>query len=362
MLVRAVNSVGDGAASAGMDGMPIALPGQPVIDSVVRSNQTLTAVAHLADNGGSPITAWQYSTDNGSSWATASTSTSPLTLTTLSSDAGARLANGTGYALQLRAVTTVGTGPASATTIVAPASAPAAPSIALTAGDGNIAVAFALGTDGGSPVTNLDYSLDGGAHWVDPGTLSSPFTIISLDNGTSYSVMLRADNAIGNGLPSVPASTTPRTVPGAPGSVVAVSNSSSADVSWAAPSVTGGAAISGYTATAYSSGTSTTAISSCTTTGATSCSIPSLTNGTAYYVAVSAANTAGSGTASAPRVLVTPLARPAAPTLTGLTMGDGSISAAFAAGAAGDRSITGYQYSTDGGTTWVTAGSTAARS
>ena len=93
--------------------------------------------------------------------------------------------------------------------------------------------------------------------------------------------------------------------------------------------------------------------------GALSCSIPSLSNGTAYYVAVSATNTAGTGAASAPRVLVTPLARPAAPTLTGLTMGDGSISVAFSAGAAGDRSIAGYQYSTDGGTTWATAGSTS---
>jgi titin len=354
VLVRAVNSIGDGAASAGVDGTPVALPGQPTIDSVVRSNQTLTAVAHLADNGGSPITAWQYSTDNGASWATASSPTSPLTLTTLSSDSRARLANGTGYALQLRAVTAVGTGPASATTIVAPAAVPAAPSIALTAGDGNIAVAFALGADGGSPVTNLEYSLDGGAHWVDPGTLSSPFTIVSLSNGTAYAVMLRADNAIGDGAPSVPASTTPRTVPGAPNSVAAVSNSSSADVTWVAPSVTGGAPISGYTASAYSSGTSTTPISSCTTT-ATSCSINSLSNGTAYYLAVSASNSAGTGASSAPRVLVTPLARPAAPTLTGLSTGDSSISVAFTAGAAGDRSITGYQYSTDGGTSWAAA-------
>ena len=267
VLVRAVNSVGEGTASAGADGTPVALPGQPVIDSVVRSNQTLTAAAHLVDNGGSPITAWQYSTDSGVSWATAAASTSPLTLTALSSDAGMRLANGTGYALQLRAVTAVGTGPASATTIVAPASAPVAPSIALTAGDGSVAVAFSLGTDGGSPVTNLEYSLDGGAHWVDPGTLSSPFTITSLTNGTAYALILRADNAIGNGLPSVPASTTPHTVPGAPGSVAAVSNSSSADISWVAPSTTGGASISGYTATAYSDGTTATAISSCTTAG-----------------------------------------------------------------------------------------------
>jgi hypothetical protein len=355
--LRALNGVGTGAASAAVNGTPVALPGQPVISAVVRSNQTLTTSVTLADNGGSPITAWQYSTDAGATWATAPGTVSPLSLTALSSNTSVRLANGTGYAVQLRAVTAVGTGPASATTIVAPASAPTAPSIALTAGNGSLSVAFTLGTDGGSPVTGLEYSLDGGASWVSTGTLSSPFTIGGLSNGTAYGVMLRADNAIGNGAASVPASTTPRTVPGAPLSVAAVSNSASANVSWSAPSSTGGSPVTGYTATAYATSTSTAAVSSCTTVGATLCTIPSLSNGTAYYVEVTASNAAGTGMASAPRELVTPLARPAAPTLGALTMGDGTISAPFTAGSAGDRAITGYQYSVDGGLSWQAASS-----
>ncbi len=353
--VEAINSVGIGAASASVSGTPVGLPGQPSIGSVVRSNQTLTASVSLADNGGSPITAWQYSTDGGATWATASGTSSPLTITALSSNTATRLSNGTGYALQVRAVTAIGTGPASATTIVAPASAPAAPSIAVTPGSGLISVAFTLGTDGGSPITELDYSLDGGTTWITPGTLSSPFSISGLTNGTAYSVLLRADNAIGSGAPSVPASTAPRTVPGAPTSVAAVSDTNSADVSWSVPASNGGSTITGYTASAYTSGTAATAVSSCTTTGATSCSITGLTDGTAYYVQVTAANVAGTGAASTPRVLVTPLARPAAPTLSSLTMGDGSTSVAFTAGNAGDDPITGYQYSLDGGSTWQTA-------
>lgn len=358
VIVRAVNSVGNGAPSAGVGGTPATLPGAPDIDSVVRSNQTLTTAVHLDADGGSPLTGWQYSTDGGSTWADASGTSSPLTLTALSADTATRLANGTGYALQVRAVTAVGAGPASATTIVAPASVPAAPSVALTAGESSISVAFSLSTDGGSPLTALDYSLDNGAHWVDPGTLSSPFTIAPLTNGTSYSLIMRADNAIGHGASSAPASATPRTIPGAPTSVTAVSDSASADVGWSAPSDDGGGPITGYTASAYTSSASATAVSSCTTTGATDCSIPSLVNGTAYYIAVAATNDAGTGPASAPRVLVTPLARPAAPTLSGLTVGDASISVSFSAGSAGDRPITGYQYSTDGGTTWSAAGGT----
>jgi predicted RNA-binding protein with TRAM domain len=356
--VRAVNSVGNGAASTAGHGTPVTLPGQPVITGVVRSNQTLTTAVALADNGGSSVTAWQYSTDGGATWATASGTTSPLALTALSSNTAVRLANGTGYAVQLRAVTAVGTGPASATTIVAPAAAPTAPSIALTAGDASVSVAFTLGTDGGSPLTQLEYSLDGGTSWISTGTMSSPFTISGLSNGTSYSVLLRADNAIGTGAASVPASTTPRTVPGAPLSVVAVSNSASADVSWTAPTSNGGSAITGYSVAAYATSTSTTAISTCTTAGTAACSLTGLTNGTAYYVAVTASNAAGSGPGSAPRVLVTPLARPAAPTLNSLTMGDSTISATFTAGSAGDRAITGYQYSVDGGVSWQAASGT----
>jgi titin len=353
--VRAVNSVGDGPASAAVTGTPVALPGQALIDSVVRSNQTLTSAVRVTDDGGAAISAWQYSTDGGATWATASGTASPLTLTVLSSATSTRLANGTGYALQVRAINAVGTGPASATTIVAPASAPSAPAVALTAGNGSIAVAFTLGTDGGSPVTALEYSFDGGSHWVDPGTLSSPFTIASLTNGTGYSLLLRVDNAIGDGASSVPASTTPRTVPGAPASVAAVSNGGSADISWSAPIATGGAAITGYTATAYLSGTATSSALSCTTAGATSCTITGLTNRTVYYVAVTATNAAGTGAASAPRVPVTPLARPSAPTLSSLTVGDGTISIAFSAGAIGDGTLTGYQYSIDGGVTWAAA-------
>ncbi|MFC5500769.1 fibronectin type III domain-containing protein [Lysinimonas soli] len=357
--VRASNSVGDGAASAAVNGTPVDLPGQAVIHSVVRSDRTLTASVVVTDDGGSPITAWQYSTDGGATWATVSGTASPLALTVQSSDGTTRLSNGTGYALAVRAVTAIGTGPASATTTVAPASAPAAPAIALTAGDARVTVAFTLGADGGSPVDRIEYTLDAGSHWIDPGTLSSPFTITGLGNGTGYGVQLRAHNAIGAGAASVTASTTPRTVPGAPAAVSATSNSASADVAWSAPSSTGGAAISGYTATAYASGTATTAISSCTTSGALLCTIPGLSNNTAYYVAVSAGNVAGTGAESAPRVLVTPLARPAAPTLTGLTMGDGSIGVAFTAGSSGDRAISSYQYSVDGGSTWAAASGTS---
>jgi titin len=141
--------------------------------------------------------------------------------------------------------------------------------------------------------------------------------------------------------------------------VIAGSDGGSADVSWSAPATDGGAAITGYTATAYASSVSATPVASCTTAGATACSITGLTNRTAYYVAVTAANAAGIGAASAPRTIVTPLARPSAPTLSGVTVGDGSLSAAFSAGAIGDGTLVRYEYSVDGGATWAAASGTS---
>ncbi|WP_123736447.1 MULTISPECIES: fibronectin type III domain-containing protein [unclassified Rathayibacter] len=88
--------------------------------------------------------------------------------------------------------------------------------------------------------------------------------------------------------------------PGAPTAVTAAAGDAEATVSWTAPSDTGGAAISGYTATATPGG------ASCTTTGATTCVIPGLTNDTAYTVAVTATNSAGTSLASSASETFTP--------------------------------------------------------
>ena len=356
VIVRAVNAVGPSDPSGSLTATPATVPGQPAVTTTSRGNGSISVTWSQASDGGSAVTGYQYSTDGGTTWSTTVAADEPLVITTLSTNGVTPVTNGTQYPVEIRAVNAVGISSASTPVSVSPAAAPGAPAVALTAGNGSLTVQFTLADNGGSPVTGYDYSLDGGP-FVSTGTSGTSFTVTGLTNGTRYTVSVRADNAIGDGTPSNPVPGTPATVPDAPTTVLASSDSAAADVSWTEPAGNGGSPVTGYRATAYTtvSGT-TTAGTPCTTTApTTACIITGLTNGTVYYVAVTATNAQGTGVSSSPRVSVTPIARPSAPTITAANSGDTYLSVAFTAGAAGGDPITAYQYSLDGGTTWTTA-------
>lgn len=101
----------------------------------------------------------------------------------------------------------------------------------------------------------------------------------------------------------------PTTVPSAPGRPTLTSGDRSLSVSWAAPSQTGGAAITGYTATA------TPGARTCTTTGLRKCVITGLINGTTYSVRVTARNRVGTSPPS-PSASAKPAAAVATPAIT----------------------------------------------
>jgi hypothetical protein len=357
VTVEAENQQGFSASSAAVSATPATVPGQPTITTTTRGNQSIMVAFSAPSTGGSPILSYQYSTDGGATWTTATASSSPLVITALSTNGVTPIANGTSYPVEIRAVNAMGDSLASSSVNVAPASAPGAPTVTLTPGNGVIAVGVSVTNNGGSPVTGIDYSLNGGA-FVSTGTTGSSFTIPGLTNGTVYTVSVRADNTIGSGTPSVPASATPITVPGAPLDVIAASDAGSADIVWTAPASNGGSPITGYTATAYTSSAGTTTAGTACTTATLACTITGLSNGTTYYIGVVATNVAGSGSVSNPLQSVTPLARPGAPTLTGITSGDSYLSVSFTAGTAGGDPISSYQYSLNGGTTWTTAAGT----
>ena len=88
---------------------------------------------------------------------------------------------------------------------------PVAPTITSVVGtNGSLSVSFASGADGGSPITNYKYSIDGTNYIaLNPATTSSPFIISGLTNATTYSVTIKAVNVIGDSLNSNTVNGTP---------------------------------------------------------------------------------------------------------------------------------------------------------
>ncbi|MBI1349895.1 MAG: S8 family serine peptidase [Actinomycetales bacterium] len=134
------------------------------------------------------------------------------------------------------------------------------------------------------------------------------------------------------------------TAPGAPTGVAAGAATAAADVSWSAPASDGGAAITGYTASAYATSSGGAAVATCTT-STLSCTIAGLAGGTAYYVEVVATNSQGDGPASSPRSPVTPSAAsaPSAPLSVAAASGNTTAEISWSAPTSdGGTAITGY--------------------
>lgn len=223
--IRARNQYGAGSAAmantvdsesgATTNVLSIAAPTVPDAPRNVVSSGALPGVITVAfdppaSDGGSPVIRYEYSMNNGLTWETAgSVPSSPLTI--------AGQAAGT-YQLKLRAVNDVGAGGESSSSSVTVITVPPFPPTlgAVVAGNEQLAITFTAPNDtGGSPITNYQYSLDGGRSWVpfDPSVTSSPATITGLTNDQGYAVKLRAVNAAGPGAASATVSGTPVAAP-----------------------------------------------------------------------------------------------------------------------------------------------------
>lgn len=182
---------------------------------------------------------------------------------------------------------------------------PASPVLnTLTPADGALQVVASLGTDGGAPITAVEYSLDGG-EWISSGGTSGTFTISGLTNGTSYRVAVRAVNEIGPSDPSNEVSATPVAPPTPTPTVKEPSKAKhlkvdagrkAARATWDQPSKDGGSAITGYKVWLSKPGQR--SFSYYRTTSGESMRFAKLRAGTKYWVKVKAFNSQTNGCAS----------------------------------------------------------------
>jgi hypothetical protein len=204
--LKAVNANGAGTASLGVSVTPSTTPDAPTGLVATAGNAQATISFTPGFDGGSPITNYQYSTDNGATFTAFSPSvtSSPVTITGLT--------NGVSYTIKLKAVNANGAGTASLGVSVTPSTTPDAPtSLVATAGDSQAIISFIPGANGGSAITNYQYSTDNGVTFTafSPSVTTSPVTITGLTNGVSYTIKLKAVNTNGAGTASAGVSVTP---------------------------------------------------------------------------------------------------------------------------------------------------------
>jgi len=341
IILRAVNSVGEGIASSTVNAvLPALAPDAPTINSVTVGNKTATVAftPPLYDNGAA-ITDYQYSTNDGSTYSSAGT-TSPLTISGLT--------NGQTYQIKLLAFNSVGEGIASSTVnAVLPALAPDAPTInSVTVGNKTATVAFTPGLANGSAFTGLKYSTDNGVNYTNIAFTTSPFTISNLLNGQTYQIKLISVNNIDDSVASsaFPA-VLPARAPDAPIELTATRGNASVTINFT-PRSNNGAAIRKYQ---YSidDGNIYEDVDSVNT--ASSVTISRLTNGRSYTILLRAVNDIGDGDASS-SVTATPSTAASAPSINSVTRGNNSLIVDFTPGSNGGDAISNYKYSVDGTT------------
>ena len=242
-------------------------------------------------------------------------------LVTATSNTVTGLTNGTTYYFRVTAVNRVGGGPASSEVSAVPLTVPGAPTgLTATPGNSRVTLSWAAPPSGGAAISDyliFDGTRPGGENRTPVnGSLvtATSYTVTGLTNGTTYYFRVIAVNAAGKGplsaeapatllriLPTspppststsgTPTSSTPTSGTTAPIGLTATPGNTQVHLSWTAPGLAGGSAISYKIYLASRPGVQESAAIG--TTKSTDATVAGLSNGTTYYFMVAAVNAAG---------------------------------------------------------------------
>ena len=307
------------------------------------------------DDGGSPITSYDYSSDSGITWRSTGSTATTYHATQTSFPTPVDLHNGNIYLWMVRAVNAIGDGPDSTFVSAAPRdpTVPDAPTgLTATAGDDEVALSWDEADDNDSDIIRYEFSRNGGSSWHSTGGTGLTYTDDDVTNGVEYDYQVRAVNAEGDGAASATVQATPEGPPTAPSNLQGSGGDGTVTLSWTEPGNDGGRSITYEYRVDSGSWVSTGS-------SATSFVVQNLTNEQEYTFRVRARNTHGAGPASN-STSATPTANsvPAAPTNLTATPGDEMVTLSWTAPGDGGSPITRYDYTSDGGNTWRSTGST----
>ena len=215
--VRAVNSAGPSGASASQSATPTVT--EPEAPQRLRSSpgdgQVRLRWTAPANDGGDPITHYEYELDFSGTWISTGSAATSHTVR--------GLVNGRTYTFRVRAVNAQGNGDVVMLQATPSPStggggggrgprttAPDAPrNLTAAAADGVVTLSWdaPFGT-GGAPITDYEYRIDGEGEWISIGSVKRMHTITGLTGGTVHVFRVRAVNRIGAGRASDPAEVT----------------------------------------------------------------------------------------------------------------------------------------------------------
>jgi len=320
--IYAVNSAGTSASSTELTVTPTSSsagtnPGSPTSLAAYPTSPTQVNLYWKApsNNGGYAITGYKIESKVGAgTYATLI----PDTLSTSTSYSHTGLTTNQVYFYRVYAITSFGTSqspsaeayaqPQSSSSLTAPGAPTGLSATAVSSTQINLSWT-APTNNGGSPITGykIESKSGSGAYTTlvsNTGSASTAYSHTGLTTGTTYTYKVSAISSAGTGTASgeafaIPSSSSTSSVPGAPTNLVATQASSTQiNLSWSAPSSTGGSAITGYKIEVKTGSGSFSNLESNTASTSTSYSHTGLTSGTIYTYRVSAINAIGTGAPS----------------------------------------------------------------